>query len=77
MAPPDFRVVSHIDSSYLTRIFNSTTNIFSYSGLCGDILTYICTKHNLTFDVEVLNVTDWGVQQGDGTWSGKYKLIKL
>ena len=72
MAPPDFRVITLSDSSYLTRIFNSSTNTFSYSGLCGDILTYICTKHNLTFNVEVLNASDWGVLQDDGTWSGKY-----
>ena len=72
MAPPDFRVITLSDSSYLKRIFNSSTNTFSYTGLCGDILTYICTKHNLTFDVEVLNVSDWGVLQHDRTWSGKY-----
>ena len=72
MASPDFLVVTHYDSFHLKRIFNSSTNTVSYSGLCGDILTYICMKHILTFDVEVLNVSDWGVLQDDGTWSGKY-----
>ena len=71
IAPSDFRVVTHNDSSYLKRIFNSSTNTFNYYGLCGDILTYICMKHNLTFDVEVLNVSDWGVLRDDGAWSGK------
>ena len=65
-------VTSMLDSKCIRRTLNSSTGSVHYSGLCIAILNYICEQHNLTYEVDVLNVKDWGVLFPDGNWSGKY-----
>ena len=64
------RVTTLTKSDCIREVFNLSTDVFSYTGLCADILNYVCNKYNYTYEVNTLDVQDWGVVQTDGRWSG-------
>ena len=66
---------SIFDSNCITKVLNSSTNRTMYTGLCADILNYICDHNNLTYQVDILPVQDYGVMKADGNWTGMVKSI--
>ena len=67
---------SIFDSNCVTKVLNSSTNTTLYTGLCADILNYICNHYNLTYQVDILSVQDYGVMKADGNWTGMVNPIR-
>ena len=57
-------------SYFVLGQYDFKTNTTIYGGLCFDIINYITSKHNLTYDVKRHEHYSWGVQLSTGKWNG-------
>ena len=64
-------VVTTAPYSYFAIIqFDPSTNQSVYTGLCFDMLNYITTKYNITYEVKPDENFLWGAPIGNGSWNG-------
>ena len=67
----DFTVTTTPYMYMVTKIYNTTSNVTEYGGLCFDILNSFSRMYNLSYTVIESEFRDWGYPRSDGTWTGK------